>query len=843
MSSKSSVPSPAPAGLMPRPRLQAVFSAAFQRPLVVVHAGAGFGKTTAVQQYLDAGALRTVWFTFASPDNIPARFWEHLTRVFSQHRPRLGGKMKALGFPESLQAFSAFLADLTGELYEDERTVAFVFDDLHLVTEPAVHLFLSNLISARLENSHIVLLTRVWPLFGQPPAQLPAVLGVEALKFTPEETAAYLESMGLSLSPEAAGEIQHYVSGWPIALSLVAMAARHKGPESLGQTTLAATKPALYTLFEQEIFSQYSPAEQELLVTLSALDSFPRGLVQAVTGGQRRDLSGLLGGNIFIQYNADTMRLSFHPLYQEFLREKLLGITQATRDAAYRKAGDWCRENGHLYDAVRYYRQCGRHQDLWDSLLRIDAIRHNQRDAEFIIEQVEQLPPTFKEERPMTQVVLAVMLVNNLRFAEAAQVLNALHTRLEARADSAETRQLLGEASIARGLLLLAQEQDGFEIHFEKAARLLPQGSSRWNSKLQLIDLGPGLHLQSAKAGGLEKSLAGYTKGVPFMAKVLHGAGQGLDKLCQCEALFLTGQLKAAQQPAYQALYSAHAAGQYDIVGNALFMLLRVYTAQGDYAQLLDTLEHVKRYEADKAAQTLGIWDIIRGWFYAEMNEVERVATWIRNPVQKGFAPVSIDRPMLVRLRCLVAAGQYEETMALLEQIDALAKSKSAVITLLYVQLVRAVAHDHLGNAGAAAEAIRAVYDLAKGNRLVMPVVEYGNRTRLLLDHMRQTTGHGIPKAWLDESYAKASTYAKHHAYLVGRYRQEQEGRLTDYGLSARETELITHLSQGLTREEMAQEMNLSINTVKSLTKQAFAKLGAINSADAVRIAIVNQLI
>ncbi|MDL2327844.1 LuxR C-terminal-related transcriptional regulator, partial [Ruminococcaceae bacterium OttesenSCG-928-A11] len=278
-------------------------------------------------------------------------------------------------------------------------------------------------------------------------------------------------------------------------------------------------------------------------------------------------------------------------------------------------------------------------------------------------------------------------------------------------------------------------------------------------------------------------------------------------------------------------------------VGNALFMLLRIYTAQGDYAQVLDTLEHVGRYEADKAAQTLGIWDIIRAWFYAEMNEVERVPTWIRNPVQKGFAPVSLERPLLVRLRCLVAAGQHEEAMALLDQLDAIAKGKSAVITLLYVQLGRAVAHDAMGNLGDAAAALRAVYHLAKGNGLVMPIVEYGNRARLLLDHVRRAAGHGIPQAWLDETYAKASTYAKHHAYLVGRYRKQQEGRQTDYGLSAREAELLTHLSQGLTREEMAQEMELSINTIKSLTKQVFAKLGAINSADAVRIAIVNQLI
>ena len=165
------------------------------------------------------------------------------------------------------------------------------------------------------------------------------------------------------------------------------------------------------------------------------------------------------------------------------------------------------------------------------------------------------------------------------------------------------------------------------------------------------------------------------------------------------------------------------------------------------------------------------------------------------------------------------------------------------MITLLYAQLGRAVTCHYLGRHGEAAAALKAAYNLAKGNRIYTPFVEYGSRARSLLERVKQADGHGLPGEWLDEMLAKAGTYAKRHASLVGRYRQEQEGRQTDYGLSPRETELVANLSQGLTREELAEVMQLSINTVKSMTKLVFAKLGAVNAADAVRIAIVNQLI
>lgn len=110
--------------LLPRAELNKRLGAAFKKPFVVVSAGAGFGKTTAVSEYLLQSGFRTVWFAFTESDNMPSRFWDHLTRVFARHRPGLGGKMHMAGFPESFQMFGGFLADLAAELYQDEKEVA-----------------------------------------------------------------------------------------------------------------------------------------------------------------------------------------------------------------------------------------------------------------------------------------------------------------------------------------------------------------------------------------------------------------------------------------------------------------------------------------------------------------------------------------------------------------------------------------------------------------------------------------------------------------------------------------------------------------------------------------------
>lgn len=832
--------------ILPRKRLDQLFDAAIQTPFVVVQAGGGFGKTTAASDYLSRTDHRIVKFSFTMQDNISARFWAHLTRVFSFHQPVLKEKMQALGFPSTFQAFGVFLAELTELLYQDKRMVVFVFDDLHLLTDPVVENFLKSLILSQLENSCILLLSRIKPFTNPPIPIIPYSICAADLLFTQEETREYLVASGVELDWESVKQLHGYVSGWPIALSLAALSLKRAGANKLKpveNTTIGHTKTALFALFEQEIFSEYTPHEQDLLCKLSILESFPLGLVQAVTGEHHRDLTQLLAHNLFIRYDSQLKRLYFHPFYQEFLRERLRGVNREAQIDSYEAAAQWCLNHAYYYDAANYYMHCGNFEKLWTTLQYIDATRHNQCDADFFIHTIRHMPRRFIEENPMTQVVLAVMLMNNLRFHEAQAVLDELRGQLDGARQTPAKQALLGEYWIARGFLTLAREENGFEAHFQRASGLLPNGSARWDGKLQLIDLGPGLNLQSAQPDALQQSLACFAQGVPYMVRVLHGTGQGLDQLCRAEAGFLTGALRDAIKPAYQAFYEAQAAAQHDIAGNALLILMRIYLALGDYELLMDTLERVDRYKAEKEAQVLGIWDLIWGWFYAEMGAVDQVSLWIRDPAHMDFAPISVERTLLVRLRCLMVAGQYHEALALLASFEERARQKHAVISLLYVHLGYAVAYDALGDRDSAYPAFEEAYHLAQANNLQTPFVEYGTRTRTMIGHFEQIQGQTIPNEWLSKIRTKASTYAKRHSYISKKYEEKQQGQTTRYQLSRRETELLTNLSQGLTREEISAVMQLSINTVKSLTKQVFAKLGAINTPDAVRIAIVNQLI
>jgi LuxR family maltose regulon positive regulatory protein len=327
------------------------------------------------------------------------------------------------------------------------------------------------------------------------------------------------------------------------------------------------------------------------------------------------------------------------------------------------------------------------------------------------------------------------------------------------------------------------------------------------------------------------------------MAKVLHGAGSGLDRLAECEACFLTGETKLSETAAFSALYSAQQAGQHDLAGNALFILLRLYNIMGDYRGVCDTLEKIDLLASHPDAAGLGIWDVARGWFFSEMDAVSKVAGWILNGAQTGQPPISVSREFLVRARCLIATDQDAQAMALLNHHEEKAAAKNAVIALLYIDIYRGVIFNRLGDHAAAMHCLKSAYNRARGNRLVMPFIEYGNRTRSVLERGRNTKGLGVPADWLDQIHAKSATYAKRHTHLAARFKQEHGHDKSRYSLTKREAELLSNLSQGLTRDESADSMQLSLNTVKSMLKQIYNKLGAINNADAVRIAVNEHLI
>ncbi|MGI6153249.1 MAG: response regulator transcription factor [Christensenellaceae bacterium] len=626
-----------------------------------------------------------------------------------------------------------------------------------------------------------------------------------------------------------------------MALYLVSLQMRKQNLQ--GEQRLIHSQQMIFKLIEKEIFSGYSDAEQRFFVILSELNFFPRPLLLQVGDYVGVNAEALLADNVFVSYDQKAKNFYLHQVFLDYLSQKNDLLEAGLRDDMLCKSGDWCMHNQYYADAIDYYDRCGREDKVWQVISSFDGKRHTRDETALFIRYIEKFSADFLHQNILCQIAYSLLLFDSLRVDEALDRMRQVHAQLDEQADTPENRLLRGDAHFGNGLLSFSLGNPDFVGHFERAAKLLPNGSRIWGSKLELVEYSNALNLSRPGKGEIEKSIGRFFEAMPYIYKVLGGVGYGLEYLAAAEGHFLMGNLKQARQQAHQSVYMAEERQQADILNNALFLLLRIYLVTGETKHLGDILAQLQQKEQDTGLQLQGVSDIALGWFYSEIGEVQKVAGWILYSEQNNHPPISLDKDALLQIRCMIEEKNYARAIALSGRLERTYRKRNVYISMVYLYVYTAISHYQTGDMDSAEKALKDAYGLVKDDNLFMPFVEYGHRTRAMLDYFRKEGIPGIPTDWLEEAHTKASTYAKRHAYIVSQFKDTAKRGSQDFGLTSREVELLRNMSIGLTRDEIAASMYISPNTVKSMLKTVYNKIGAINSADAVRISISANLI
>jgi LuxR family maltose regulon positive regulatory protein len=157
-------------------------------------------------------------------------------------------------------------------------------------------------------------------------------------------------------------------------------------------------------------------------------------------------------------------------------------------------------------------------------------------------------------------------------------------------------------------------------------------------------------------------------------------------------------------------------------------------------------------------------------------------------------------------------------TAALGPVIDGYADLMTAHLWLVHACLLEAIARDALGNAGAARRALERAFDLAKPERPLFPFL-IGPAPAPLERHRQHGTAHA---ALISEILNLLA--GKGPAELPGN--QESRGLLEP--LSQAETRVLRYLPTGLSMPEIADQLYLSVNAVRTHTRHIYDKLGAL---------------
>jgi LuxR family maltose regulon positive regulatory protein len=201
---------------------------------------------------------------------------------------------------------------------------------------------------------------------------------------------------------------------------------------------------------------------------------------------------------------------------------------------------------------------------------------------------------------------------------------------------------------------------------------------------------------------------------------------------------------------------------------------------------------------------------------------------------------------IMVKARCHMTEKRYSAaiaTLSILQNRDKVYDAGEFLFSIITAKALEAVCLYQNHDKDGAFAALEQAYRLAASNGLDMPFIEMGKYMRSLAEAaLKDGEAPGIPRDWLEKIRLASAAYAKKLFSIASRYRNgggsaSHAATGIQATLSRREKEVLTCILQGMTRAEIAAHTSLSANTIKSISRSVYNKLGALNKADAVRIA------
>ncbi|MDR2135285.1 MAG: LuxR C-terminal-related transcriptional regulator [Treponema sp.] len=359
-----------------------------------------------------------------------------------------------------------------------------------------------------------------------------------------------------------------------------------------------------------------------------------------------------------------------------------------------------------------------------------------------------------------------------------------------------------------------------------------------------------------AKRDAFEDYLQAYAQAAPLIAKIGEGHLAGLDALGRCEYFYFKGDLLTAENFARQAILQARGSRQYETENRGLFFLLRIAIHAGNFPWIEELFRQLKaQLDIGDYQNRYVLYDIECAWFCAQTGDLAPVAYWLRSN-SEAYEMNDMYRPLeiLVRAKCFYAEKRYRAALSVLENDGSRNGLGSFLLGRLEKTLLEAGCRLRLGDHRAALEKLGEAREIGGGYGLDTPFVELGEDMRflasLVLNDARVagsapgSAGEPGPgkilwdSEWLESVRKRAAAYGKMAAGAAAHGPAAADFRKSgEIPLRRQEKAVLSALSQGLTREEIARRERLSLSAVKELIKSIYQKLGAVNRADAVRIA------
>lgn len=876
------------AALVERPRLRTLLAQVLTRKLALIHAPAGFGKTTLAAQWRDtllAQGVTASWLTVDAGDNDVARFLAYLVEAIRAVEPDIGSGLSALIESRVHGATEFVLAELVNEFQLHDKEFVFFLDDWHAIVHPDIHKAVDFLLSSAPPNFHLVITSRSRE--NLPLARLrvqDALVEIDSagLRFNQAESASFLEeAKALKLQAGDVRLLWRSTEGWAAALQLASISLRRTGERERLLAWASGTPSDVGDYLTENVLSALPQRLTDFMLKSSILGRLSADLCRAVTGERDSEdfLDQLERQELFLLPLDEERRwFRYHQLFAKFLQRRLERERPTEIPLLHSAAARWFSAAGQTADALAHALAAG------EPRLAADIV---EKDAPGLVQNsymatalglVAQLPKSELAQRP--RLLLAVAWAQCLTHHpfEAEQALSS--AMRAGRGMSTDVRKLLaGEADVIRGCSdVYADRIDDVEKLVRAcldnrakyppwvvgvATNLLTYQYLNTNDH-QLVpplqawareyqDRAEGLFSGiygrcfsgiAAQAGGDLALAKRHFRDAVQSARASTGRQSHAARL----ACALLGQLQYEMNELQEAAELLQESSTVGIEGGVADTYMATYIAgarlcllKGNRAAASDilleggrTARHLglDRLAASVAAEQVRI-SLGEGDLAAAQEALSAFDPVLREgePLHAGVQAQTWEILQQAQARLLLDQGRGEEALSILRVLLRRTQQSGRVYLAVQASATLAVALDACGHKAEAEEAMMVAVTQGGKCGMVRSILDEGPRAVRLLQRFRDSRAVGAGRPRIDQLLAAAPEADPGAGAKAGA--QQGGGRAAD-ALTRREIEILGYVEEARSNKEIARTMDISVDTVKWYLKAIFGKLGVTRRGQAV---------
>ncbi|GEM_PF-6376087 len=853
------------------------------KPLTLVSAPAGFGKSMLISQWIEQNNIKAAWISIDEDCNDLRTFFSIIIEALQLIYPSKFNKIRELLNSVMVNISDSIVEELVNTLDNLEENVAIVLDDYHLIHSVEIHDFVNAYLQFPPENIHLVISTR-----RDPPLLINQMrlynrifeIRTQQLAFSEEEISEYiLVNKHVKITHEISNQFLKKTEGWILGLKMLLFSYNDLEINNVSSSNLNQIKGFSEFLIKG-IYKLLPESFIELLLTTSLLERFNGALIDYLIecNNYKGEYSGdtfiaeVIEKNLFIVSEDDQKEwFRFHHLFKELLQHQLLQkLKKREIDAYYLIFSKWFLDKADINTAIYYGIKAKEYEHVALIIEKHRYQKHLNVQWWVVMKWMKQLPESIVLERPA--------LISS-------KILNCLE-----RHQYSKFPALIG--LLEKGLKKNSDPLIEGEVHYYKAFYDLYEIG---NADSALVNLRIAQNLiqenelfirRIAFTNAVAMQLKGqYKKAIDYLRQVIEKEPDSNILSVEYAIIIinlLTGKLKEAASAGETYCLSLkgknhiyfEAWGHY-FYANALFQMYEVEKSTIIFNRALEihSMFHLRlvvdckigyllsKYfsnevfneeilfeELEKTAEDAGLIHLAhscRARVNVFLGNLEEAGNWAKSCREEFHVKNTfwlIEVPAVTKVRVYLALNDSDKIKWCLDHLSEYHDKLLSINNqyhMIDILLLQATGYYKLNKPDDATVFLKEALEIGESTGFIRPFIEAGVQLKEMLINTK--INNNLNK-FINKILERIdSTYSTNK--FDSRAITRKSVKSNDLKLSKRELEIIVEVSNGYRNQEIADKLYISLETVKSHVKNSMRKLNAKNRMELVRKVQAHSLI